>query len=767
MAEEQPSSQAPSGDEPEGYFISLDYTSSPALADGPSLAWGPPVVDQGADTGFDEQVYCWGGSSEGEARVESDGGEEVGYPDDPDEVSEHDALSGPDTLSDHDELSEHDAVSDTSELSDPNALSDPDTPSIYKNPSASGPLSNINKQSNSDLAFEVAYDYLRSLPVSASSEDAGIAETEDRKGAVVSGVVECSESNPAPASAKDQESEGPAERVESKVQQRRVARQVKTEQSLPVPESRGDAAAANAGSAERTIVSSITDSPEINSGRASVEDQKSEKAAEHVESKIHQQTEEETERAGSDRLQRRVGRRLKTKGNLLCAISTMGSEVSKLESRIAAMLPSSTATVSDTPTSDARCISRMTKEIENIRSRITKELQKISGKQENGPLPVRPPKGSCSARFASDSYVEGVLPSAKKIRIGLQMYQWASIKRDYMKPTSDVTLRLSGRSRHSRWLIARIWKRAKTVDLGQPTLQPIKSLSRQEWPKPLQQPIEPPPWQSFLESMKRPVQDLIDDNVRQAVSQPDTEREQQTIQQTTQQIARLTVKDAIAQSVGKPVQLPVHAPPQTSEKDLSVEGPVKTPGRSSMKIKLAKLLNIPDQPSAEEPVKKPTIRLLLGKRPVLEQTEEPTEKHSDRPPSRKNPAQRRIELSKRLNNDSGEEAISPSSEAPSSSPQISGDGLAVSGITVVCDFQPTAPDVPPLPPRPEPSSPAPKSKIITLKLPPTSLNPPNPVPTLSTSLQSLTLKSVTNPCPLFRTSSSPTQSPIPTASSPP
>ncbi len=770
MAEEQPSSQAPSGDEPEGYYISLDYTSSPALADGPSLAWGPPVVDQGADTGFDEQVYCWGGSSEGEARVESDGGEEVGYPDDPDEVSEHDALSGPDTLSDHDELSEHDAVSDTSELSNPNALSDPDTPYISKNPSASGPLSNINKQSDSDLAFEVAYDYLRSLPVSASSEDAGIAETEDRKGAVVSGVVECSESSPAPASAKDQESEGPAERVESKVQQRRVARQVKTEQSLPVPESRGDAAAANAASAERTIVSSITDSPEINSGRASVEDQKSEKAAEQVESKIHQQTEEETERAGSDHLQRRVGRRLKTKGNLLCAISTMDSEVSKLESRIAAMLPSSTATVSDSPTSDARCISRMTKEIENIRSRITKELKKISGKQGNGPLPVRPPKGSCSARFASDSYVEGVLPSAKKIRIGLQTYQWASIKRDYMKPTSDVTLRLSGRSRHSRWLIARIWKRAKTVDLGQPTLQPIKSLSPQQWPKPVQRPIEPPPWQSFLESMKEPVQHSVEDPIREAVTRPETEREQQSIQQTTQQIARLTVNEGITMSAGKPAQQSVHAPPQRSVKDevpQSNKEAVNTPERSSMKIKLAKLLQTADQPPFEEPVEIPKIKLRFRQKAEQEQFEEATEQHSPKSAFRKGSAQRRVECSKRLNKGSGEEAISPSSEAPSSSPQIAGDGLAVSGITVVCDFQPTAPDVPPLPPRPEPSSPAPKSKIITLKLPPTSPNPPNPVPALSTSLQSLTLKSVTNPCPLFRTSSSPTQSPIPTASSPP
>jgi len=758
MAEEQGASQAPSSDKPAKHIVDRNdeyYISiyDPLPGEPPeSVSWD---IDRGEETGSDEQVYCWGGpseqqycydaTSEGGEMFESDGQGEMDYPDDPDEVSEHDGVS------------EHDALSDTNEQSDHNTLSDPDTPSISKNPSASDPSSSINEQSDADLAFEVAYEYLRTLPVSASSEDTGAAETEDRKVAVVSSIITNPQRSPAPvpehASAGDQQSKKTAEFAVSDIQQHRLARRLKREQNLSVPESSGDASKAEVELGKSAIASSIQVCPQRSPAPASAEGQQSEGAA---------------ERARSDNQQRRGSRRLKTRGDLLRAISTMESDVSKLESWKAAMLPSSKATVSDTPTSDALRIPSMIKEIEEIRSK----LESIRSKHRNVPLPVRPPKASCSARFTSHYYDEKVLPSAKRMRVGLWWSRPWMTEPNYIMEKTILTLRHPGRSKRCREVIGGAWEHAQMVDLGQPTLQAVKSLSPQQWPKPLQQPIEPPPWQSFLESMKSPVQQSVDGNARQAVPQPDTEHEQQSIQQAVQQLSRLTVKDAIAQSVGKPVQLPVHAPPQKSEKNLSVEGPVKTPERFSMNIKLAKLLNIPDQPPAEEPVKKPTIRLLLGKRPVLEQIEEPTEKHSPKSSFRKNPAQRRVQRSKRLNEKSGEEVITASSEAAclQQKPQ---NGLAVSGITVVCDFQPTTPDISPSsPPRTLPTF-APESETVKLKLHSTSPNPPAQEPTLTTSLQSLTLTESANPCSLFRTlpleihTSSPAQSPIPSTSSPP
>lgn len=234
------------------------------------------------------------------------------------------------------------------------------------------------------------------------------------------------------------------------------------------------------------------------------------------------------------------------------------------------------------------------------------------------------------------------------------------------------------------------------VDLGQPTLQRLKLSSRQQWPKPAQQSVEPPPWQSFLESMRRPVQQSVKDTIRQVAHQPDTQSEQQSIQQAVQQLARLTVKDTITDTVGQPVQQPVHVPPYEGAKDRtqqSIEGPVKTPDRSSNKTVSAKQLEDPEQQSTEEPIKKPKIKLLFGRKPEQESSSaRPTEQHSPKPPSSKSPVQRRVERFKQLNKDSGEKAISPSSKAASSQP-ISRNGLAVSDITVVCDFQPMTPDI--------------------------------------------------------------------------
>lgn len=695
MAEEQPSSQAPSRDEPDGYYISLDYTSSAALADGPSLAWGAPVVDQGEDTGFDEQVYCWGGSSEGEAGVESDGGEEVGYPDDPDEVSEHDALSGPDTLSDHDELSEHDAVSDTHELSDPNALSDPNGSSPSKNSSPSEERSNINEQSDADSAFEVAYGYLRSLPVSASSNDPGTAGVGLVESAIASSMAERSQRSPAPvpehASAEHLRSEEEIGEVASEILQRRLARRLKREQNLSVSDSREDAGKVEVEDRESAITSRMVECPQSSPAPASEEQQQSEETTEHAGHEVQQQNEEAAERAASEVQQRRIARRLKMEGDLLGAISTMDSEVSK---RIAAMLPSSKATVSDTPTSDALCMSSITKELENI-----------GGKQRDGLIllrPARPPKASWTARFASAPLFEDCYPYAKRIKFGLESGQWSIEKPDYIKLAIQfykkygVTGCPFGRSSRSGRVIGGIWEHAQMVDLGQPTLQRLKLSSRQQWPKPAQQSVEPPPWQSFLESMRRPVQQSVKDTIRQVAHQPDTQSEQQSIQQAVQQLARLTVKDTITDTVGQPVQQPVHVPPYEGAKDRtqqSIEGPVKTPDRSSNKTVSAKQLEDPEQQSTEEPIKKPKIKLLFGRKPEQESSSaRPTEQHSPKPPSSKSPVQRRVERFKQLNKDSGEKAISPSSKAASSQP-ISRNGLAVSDITVVCDFQPMTPDI--------------------------------------------------------------------------
>lgn len=750
MAEEQPSSQAPSRDEPDGYYISLDYTSSPALADGPSLAWGAPVVDQGEDTGFDEQVYCWGGSSEGEAGVESDGGEEVGYPDDPDEVSEHDALSGPDTLSDHDELSEHDAVSDTNELSDPNAPSPTNTQPPSKTSSASEEPPNTKEQSDADLAFEVACEYLRSLPVSASRGDVGKVEVGDLEIAIASSMAERPRRGSAPidedVGTGHQQSEEAAERVGSEIQQRRLARRLKREHNFPVPESSGDASKAEVELGKSAIASSIQVCPQRSPALASAEGQQSKGAAERVESDGQQRR----VKTKQDHLSIRSNEDLETRG----AVSDLDTRRSSLKAMLAARA--------------------LKKELERI--------ERIGSKQGDDLIFLRPPKASWIARFAFAPFFEERDPNAKRIRFGLESGQWSIVKPDYIKLAMQfykkygVTGWPFGRSSRSGKVIARVWERAQTVNLGQPTMQPFKLLSPQQWPKPVQQPVEPPPWQSFLESMKRPVQQSVDGNARQAIPPPDTEPEKQSIQQAVQQLSRLTVKDAIITSAGKPLQQPVHPPPNESVEDVVqqlIKGPVKTPDRCSIKTQSVKPPETPDRPPAEEPIKKPRFTLLFRGKPVLEQTVEPTEKHSPKSSFRKNPAQRRVERSMRLNGKSGEEAITASSEAAclQQKPQ---NGLAVSGIIVVCDFQPITPDISPSsPPRTSPTF-IPESETVKLKLHSTSPNSPAQEHTLTTSPQPLTLTEAANPCTLFRTlpleirtSSSPAQSPIPTASSKP
>jgi len=759
MAQEGEPSRAPSSAKPAKHIIDNNdnYIISvydPLPAEPPeSVSWD---IDRGEETGSDEQVYCWGGPSEQQycydapsEQSESDGGEVVDYPSDPDEVSGGDEMSGHDELSDtneplgHDELSNHDALSDTNELSNPNGSSN------SKNSSASDNPSNTNKQSDSDLAFEVAYEYLRSLPVTASSGDAGVAEREDRESTTTSNMITSLQSDCAPvpepehASAGDQQSKKTAESAVSEIQQRRLARRLKREPNLPVPDLRGDASKAEVDLGKSAIASSTAERLQRSSAlldeHAGAGDQQSEGA-----------------RAGGQQ------RRVKTKQDHLSIRSAKDLETREAVSDL------------DTKRSSLKAM---------LAARaLKKELEKLRSKPGDGLGFLRPPKASWIARFAFAPFFEERDPNAKRIRFGLESGQWSIVKPDYVKLAIQFSKKYGvtgcpfGRSSRPGKVIDTIWKRAKTVDLGQPTLQPVVSLSPQQWPKPVLQPIEPPPWQSFLESMKRPVQQSVEDPLRQAVSQPDTEREQQSIQQAVQQLARLTVKDANTKSAGKPVQQPEHASPHESVEEpvqQSIEGPVKTPERSSIKTQSVKSPETPDQPPAEELVKKPRFTLLLGGKPVQEQPGEPNKQHSG-----KSPAQRRVERSARLNKDLVEEAT-PSSSGTATSQGTSQTGLAVSAITVVCDFQPTTPDISPLPPPRALSRPAPESKIVTLKLPSTSPNTPAPEPTITAALQSLTLTENANPCPLFRTlpsrsatssthtSSSPAQSPIPSTSSPP
>lgn len=688
------------------------------------------VEDRREGFGEERWEYCWGGMSEvdgeegergeGESDGENDGEGEVDYPDDPDE----DALLDDDALSNHDErfggegISIHDEVSDYDEL----AIHDEPPPPDGSSHSKTGyrmQRSSTREQSDAELAWEVAYGYLRNLPGPYSCEDSSAAMVRSPGTAVAASEIT---SAPVQEHASDGDGwrgEG-AEKTERGVQQ---PRPTTSGPNLPIPASRGDAGKVEVGDRESAVA-----------GRMVGRSQRSPEAED-------ESSEETAERAGSEVQQRKVAGRLKTKGDLRRAMSTMDSDVSKFESWRAAMLPPSEATVSDTPTSDALCLSRMTKELESIRSSMMRELEKIRGTKGKGLLSVRPPKASWIARFASAPFWEDSDPSPKRIRFGPESGQWSIVEPKYIKLAMQFYEKYSvadcpfGRSSRSRKVVAGIWERAETVDLGQPAQQPVKSLPRHQWPKPVQQPVEPPPWQLFLESMKRPVQNIIEDPIRQAVPQPDIEHEQQSVQQAVQQLSRLSVQDSINESLGKPVQQPVHVPPKESVKEpvqLSIPQTVKTPEGSSVETQSVRSAETRDQQQTGEPVKKPKIRLLLGRKPQQEHPGEPPKQHSPKSPFRKNPAQRRIERSKRLNKDS---ANSPSSEAAPSQ-RITHSGLAVSDITVVCDFQPTTPDISRLLPPQTSNAVMAKSKIVKLKLPATS---PAPDTALTTALQSLDL----------------------------
>lgn len=206
-----------------------------------------------------------------------------------------------------------------------------------------------------------------------------------------------------------------------------------------------------------------------------------------------------------------------------------------------------------------------------------------------------------------------------------------------------------------------VWERAEAVDLGQAMQETVNSL--RQWPMPVQRGVEPLPWWGFLEVMKSSVEE------GEGVPQPEMEQE-------VQQLARLTVKDAIHETVGKAVHTlnnrnieePVQQSPVQTPERPSIETPNPPPTEEPPKFNL--LLRRKPEPQSktptQPPAEEPKIKLLLKPAPKQE--------HPSESPSRKNPAQRRIERSKRLN------------RTPHS-------GLALSGIIVVCDFRPTMPDV--------------------------------------------------------------------------
>jgi len=498
---------------------------------------------------------------------------------------------------------------------------------------------------------------------------------------------------------------------------------VNSKQNLPVTDSSEDAGATNVESRESATASnrnecSQSSSTPINE-QANADDQHSEEA-------------------GSEVQQRTVANRLKTKGDRVRAISTMRSDVSKLESKIAALLSSSKDPLSAISTSEALFFSR-----------ITKELKQVKSKLGDGLSPARSSKPSCPAGFAVDLYDGECLPSAKRTIVASWRAQSCKPNPDYRTPAvqfsekTGVTLRHPGSLKRSITLFGGVWERAKTVDLGQPTQQPVKSLSPQQWPKPVPQPAEPPPWQSFLTSFKRPVQQSVEDPSREAIPQADSEREQQSFEQSGQQLARLTVDDSVTQSTGQQFQQPVHNLLTKSLEDISQQSigePVKTPDQSSTKTQPTKPPETPNQQPAENPIKKPQTTLLLEPKP---QQEQPSKQPSPNPSPRKPPACRRVERSARLSQDSSGASIPPSA----SSQPISQHGLAISSITVIYNSPPTAPHISPLSPSQTPPASAPKPKIITLKLPSESPNSaaPEPETALTIALQSLTLISEKEP----------------------
>lgn len=918
-----------------------------------------------------EYIYDAPFAGEGfEGMSESEGEWEVDYPDDPDEIPGEEG----DELSEHDEGSEHYELSDTNELSNEDAPSSPSSLSPYKTFSASKESSKTKEQSDSTLAFEVAYEHQRrrissertlpvttsrrdsgvaetkprkgnttsntiersrrgsapfpehagtgkgasgkgaegtesgaeqlkrnllgrSLPIpasTASSGDAGVAETENREKALVSSTVECIESSPASgvehASNGDQGSEEGAEGTESGVEQ---LRRLTFGSRLSIFDAREDTGAANAELPENAITSSMIEESEGNSTsrleHASSGDGQSEDAAENTESEIEQPTQivsgptlpirtarvtsaaanaelpegaiasstaessqsspehasaelqpnegngkrigsevpqqhnetavfklqqrrlarqlrreqdwavpdlskdtnaarvesctsspdsstikgsqrspapvrehagaehQKSEKAAGSKIQQgRVGGRLKTQRDQ--AISITDSEGSSFESRIADTLSSSTATVSEFETWSDRCVASLAEQIESMK----RQLERMISNGKDGRLPVRRPRVPWNARFTSDLDFEQVLPCAKRIRFGLWRRRLWKAKPYNISEQTIVTLRHPGRSKRCREIVRGIWEHAQTVNLGQPTQQPTDPLSPQQWPKPAQQLIDPPPWQEFLESMKRPVQQTIEDPIKQTSPQPDKEREQQSINEAAQQLAQLTVQDTITESARTPVEQPLNAPFDESAEDVvqqSTEEAVKPSERSSITTQTANPSETPDKPPAEEPLNKPNPKLLLGEKPEQNQPEEPTKNPSPKSPFRKNPAQRRVERSKRSNEKLGTEATSSSSEAASSSPQVSGDCLAVSGIMVVCDFQPTTSDLSLLPSERGLSSQTPESNEISTIMDPRPSTPPASETAVTTALQSLDLSETIESCPLSSDSSKPDSSP--------
>lgn len=333
----------------------------------------------------------------------------------------------------------------------------------------------------------------------------------------------------------------------------------------------------------------------------------------------HQQRQESPEDRRPGVQQRKLPVRLKANQNLRRTTSTEDSSASNaMSNKAKPSSPKATRSEKSNTTDTENALSVMT---------LIKTLEKMQRQLKDRFARRHPgwqPKIPFDARFANG--IEKVLSESRSVWIRSQLDSLLMRQPGHIKPTSQVTRLL--------------WENARTIDLGQST-KPVELLPRGQWPKPAQQLVEPPSWETFLRLFKQPVKQVLEE----PVDEPTSGRIEDAEQQAAESNVDIPVDTAITDPSLKPLDRVAQQPTDdtydqgnTELVQLADKEPLKTPERSSNRDGAPQVANTQYQQTAETPSMQPTILLQNGT-----ETEKVVDRESTKQHSRKSPAQRRVE----------------------------------------------------------------------------------------------------------------------------